>query len=194
MRRPGSSVTVVATAAGAKSLTPGTRETMAATRATLGPIRRATRGPAPSSGRRMLLALLLAMLIPCSNALAATKPPPTATVQATPDPNAISNLEAVSCSSPAACTAVGYASDSDGLSRLLVAARWDGTTWTTQVMPVPKHEVDSVIVRGVSCSSATSCMAVGEYTSPDSSTPGDTELTLAEQWDGTSWTILRSRR
>ncbi len=38
---------------------------------------------------------------------------------------------------------------------------------------------------GVSCTSATSCTAVGSY--DDSS--AETSVTLAERWDGTSWTI-----
>ena len=47
----------------------------------------------------------------------------------------------------------------------------------------------SVILRGVSCPSATSCMATGEYTGTDNTGHSD-ELTLAEQWDGTTRTIL----
>ena len=38
----------------------------------------------------------------------------------------------------------------------------------------------------MSCTSATNCVAVGDYMDP----AGTSDTTLAEQWDGTSWTVL----
>ena len=38
----------------------------------------------------------------------------------------------------------------------------------------------------MSCTSATNCMAVGDYT--DQAVDADT--TVAEQWNGTTWTVL----
>ncbi len=37
----------------------------------------------------------------------------------------------------------------------------------------------------VSCTSATSCMAVGDY----SDQAGSTDTSFAEQWNGTVWTV-----
>jgi hypothetical protein len=81
-----------------------------------------------------------------------------------------------------ACTAVGYYVNSAGTPETL-AEHWDGTTWTIQ--PTPNGEVS---LSAVSCTSATACSAVGDYVSTIA--PGTTgELTLAEAWDGTTWTI-----
>lgn len=86
------------------------------------------------------------------------------------------NPNAVSCTSPAACTAVGNGTEP------LVAWRWHGTTWTTQTVPstVPTDLI------GVSCPSVTSCTAVGDesYRLPDGSF---TFIGVAARWNGTSW-------
>jgi hypothetical protein len=82
---------------------------------------------------------------------------------------------AVSCASASACTAVGYYFDSAG-RWLLLAERWDGTSWTVQSIPTPSGPYD--YLNGVSCASASDCMAVGVHNTS----------TLTEHWDGTSWT------
>jgi hypothetical protein len=43
-------------------------------------------------------------------------------------------------------------------------------------------------LNGISCTSATSCTAVGSYQSSNFTTFG-AFLTVAEVWDGTSWTL-----
>jgi hypothetical protein len=66
------------------------------------------------------------------------------------------------------------------------SAAWNGTAWTAQaVLPVPSG-ASSVTPTGVSCTSATACTAVGF--SRESGSP-DAELTLAEAWNGTSWSV-----
>ena len=103
-----------------------------------------------------------------------------------PDPNpsgqAINTLQGVSCTSAAACTAVGdYGRpDNNGMQ----AERWDGTNWTIDSTPDPSNASDSTLLE-VSCTSAAACTAVGNY-GPSATA---TEATLAERWDGTSWTI-----
>jgi hypothetical protein len=89
-------------------------------------------------------------------------------------------LDAVSCSSGTACTAVG------GWSAYhvsgFVADFWDGTTWTIQ--STPSSTFPGGELNGVSCTSATACTAVGEL----SSAVG-LPAPVADTWDGTSWTL-----
>jgi hypothetical protein len=99
------------------------------------------------------------------------------------------SLNGVWCTSSRACTAVGEVSavTSTGLalSRTL-AERWDGTQWSIEPTPiVPRDRLSELL--GVSCTSSTSCTAVGD-TSPG---PGVSlaQSTLAELWNGTSWSI-----
>jgi hypothetical protein len=100
----------------------------------------------------------------------------------TPSGATSSSLAGVSCTSPSACTAVGYYVNSSG-TQLTLAEQWDGTTWTIQTTPTPSG-VTSSSLSGVSCTSASTCTAVGTY----STGPG-TQLTLAEHWNGGTWTI-----
>jgi hypothetical protein len=91
-------------------------------------------------------------------------------IQTTPTSTAATdtNLNAVSCISPTACTAVGTSSG------LALAERWNGTRWSIQTTPNIKGAPP---LEGVSCSSIDACTAVG-------SSP-----TLAERWNGVRWAI-----
>lgn len=91
-------------------------------------------------------------------------------------------LSSVSCTSSAACTAVGTFGLSSG-HVAPYAERWDGTTWTLETVPVVGTSTDSYL-NGVACVSPTACTAVGWF--------NDAALgvrLLAEAWDGTAWTI-----
>ena len=104
-------------------------------------------------------------------------------VKATPNPRGVpsSELFAVSCSSPRACTAVGsYISDSDGDTRSM-AQRWNGTRWTIQVTHDPAGAVSSEFL-AVSCGSSRACTAIGDYMDRNADT-----VTLAQAWNGTRW-------
>jgi hypothetical protein len=109
-------------------------------------------------------------------------------VQPTPNPagTPTSDLFSVSCTSPTACTAVGYYSTNIyHSSGGTLAERWNGVSWTIQATPNPAHATTSYL-SGVSCTSPTACTAVGYYsTNIDHSSGG----TLAERWNGVSWTI-----
>ncbi len=84
-----------------------------------------------------------------------------------------SPLGGVSCTAANACTATG-----SGL-----AARWDGTNWTSQTIVKPRGATSAADLSRVSCTDKTRCMAVGSF-------PLDAvETAVAEQWDGTKWTI-----
>jgi hypothetical protein len=109
-------------------------------------------------------------------------------IQPTPNPTGttISQLDAVSCSSAAACTAVGdYVSSSGG--QVTLAERWNGTTgkWAIQLPPNTAAYGNSQLT-AVSCPSPATCIAVG---STDNGV-----RTLAEQWNAATgkWTILPS--
>ncbi len=110
-------------------------------------------------------------------------------IVATPSPagSQHSVLSSVSCTAPTACTAVGtnYTSQG-GTTQTVLVERWDGTSWTIQSTPTPA--VDDPTLLGVSCTSATACMAVGFYVINTQKESGIGQ-TLAERWDGTSWTV-----
>jgi hypothetical protein len=82
-------------------------------------------------------------------------------------------LQAVSCSSSTACTAVGGSG----------AEFWDGQDWSSQSIASAPGDVVATL-RGVSCTSSTACTAVGSY--DDGS---GVEQPLAEAWDGSSWSL-----
>src|SRR5665213_892968 len=93
-------------------------------------------------------------------------------------------LRSISCTSATACTAVGDY-DSGSAYQTLVE-RWNGTTWSIVTSPNTGTTQDNVLY-GVSCTSATACTAVGY----DSLASGYAQ-TLAEQWNGTTWSIVTS--
>jgi len=96
------------------------------------------------------------------------------TVQTTPGMGA---LTGVSCPTTDLCWAVG------GIGSM-VAEEWTGSAWTRQSLPAPTGAT-STSLTGVSCPSASDCVAVGSYTDSQGGA-----MTLAEQWTGTSWSIL----
>ncbi len=75
-----------------------------------------------------------------------------------PTPNRVGtgndNLRGLSCTSAAACTAVGYS------DMTTLAERWDGSGWSIQSTPDPANS-DGSVLSSVSCSSAANCGAVG---------------------------------
>ena len=95
---------------------------------------------------------------------------------------AVSTLLGLSCTSSSACTAVGAYIDSSSTSHAF-AERWDGATWSVQSIPEPPGS-QNTFLNAVSCSSASSCTAVGTF--GDSSGAG---VALAERWNGTSWAV-----
>jgi hypothetical protein len=104
------------------------------------------------------------------------------TTKPTPNPrptDADSFFGGVSCTSSSACIAVGvsvnHASANPPGQISTLAERWDGTAWTIQPTPNPGG---SGSLRAVSCTSASSCFAVGF-----SGAGG-----LAAHWDGATWT------
>jgi len=109
-------------------------------------------------------------------------------LQATPSPAGSlgSELLAVSCSSPRACTAAGsYV----GRARkgLTLAERWNGSRWRVQHTPGPAGSAGSGF-SAVSCGSAASCVTAGSYFTAVAG-----PLTLAGTWNGRNWRIQPTR-
>jgi hypothetical protein len=61
---------------------------------------------------------------------------------------------------------------------------WNGKTWAIKGTPNPKVGVNGARLSGVACSSPSACLAVGGYDRPASQ-----GLTLAEAWNGKTWTV-----
>jgi hypothetical protein len=103
---------------------------------------------------------------------------------ATPNPPGapVSGLSGVSCTSSPSCVAVGFYFDGSGASHAL-AEGWNGTRWSLESVPEPVDANNSLLF-GVSCSSASSCTAVGAYTNSSG-----VQVTLAERWSGAAWAV-----
>lgn len=111
------------------------------------------------------------------------------TVVPSPDPagTAVTDFTGVSCASPTSCTAVGlYDTSGNRPHELPFAEHWDGTSWTVQRVPLPSGATGGGLDGGVSCPSATRCIAVGSVAI--SGLASNTEP-LAERWNGTRWTV-----
>jgi hypothetical protein len=99
-----------------------------------------------------------------------------------PTPGKYGGLSSVSCSSTRSCVAVGNYSNGTGsgsstLSRTLVES-WNGIAWSVVAGPSPSV----AFFYGVSCSSARSCKALGEYANNSG-----VVRALIESWNGTAW-------
>lgn len=94
-----------------------------------------------------------------------------------------SYLNAVACTKAFQCMAVGYASTPKGYN-FAITERWDGTMWALLSTPVPTGARASSF-GGVSCVSATVCVAAGQARRSSTST-------LIERWNGSSWAMVAS--
>jgi hypothetical protein len=96
-------------------------------------------------------------------------------------------LDGITCRSAASCVAVGTytANPPSGAAGMPVADAWNGHKWTESRPPVPAGTLVSAL-DGVSCPSASRCMASGDY---DTLGGGSA---LLESWNGRSWTRLNA--
>jgi hypothetical protein len=100
-------------------------------------------------------------------------------------PVSLSALESVDCIGTSDCWAVGRTSTT-GSNTLALTEHWDGHQWTSVSSP-PVPGSDDTGLFDVTCTSSVDCWTVGSYfTNLD---PPATQ-TLAEHWDGTSWSIV----
>ena len=96
-----------------------------------------------------------------------------------------SGLIGISCTSASDCIAAGAyntTSSQSGPVRPLTE-HWNGNRWTILTMPNPAGPVQTYL-NGISCTSPSACTATGEQHSA-----AGIVHTVAERWDGTSWTI-----
>jgi subtilisin family serine protease len=116
------------------------------------------------------------------------------TVQAAPKPEGkpFNRLMGVSCSSASQCTAVGSMAAEPFTVGTLMAARWDGSKWTSQAVPTPAGAKEARLM-DVSCPSVSTCMAVGN-TNPLSGggNLANNPSGLTASWNGTEWQLLSS--
>jgi NHL repeat-containing protein len=89
-------------------------------------------------------------------------------------------FEDVSCTTASACTAVGVG---NGSFQSTLAERWNGSSWSIQSTP-NASEAKTSWLWGVSCVASNNCTAVGW------STATGVVATLAEHWNGTSWSVM----
>ncbi len=99
-------------------------------------------------------------------------------------------LESVSCPTSSYCIAVGWA-ETFGYQRAAFVEQWDGKEWTIISTPEPSgsEQLDYWKLTDVSCTSSTSCTAVGWASWGNASTFVYSRKTLAEYWNGTKWVI-----
>jgi hypothetical protein len=91
-------------------------------------------------------------------------------------------LSGVDCLSVRDCIAVGFYDTGSAYpySQFALVDTWNGKTWAPVTAPSPEGHFTEL--SGVSCVSATRCVAVGTYSEPSSAAP------LAEIWNGRTWT------
>jgi hypothetical protein len=107
-----------------------------------------------------------------------------------PTPNPVNaedvDLASVSCLSATACTAVGSYESSTSGSVVTLVESWNGSNWSQ--VSSPNVSGDETFLNGVSCASASACMAVGGAENVE----GGAEQTLTESWNGSTWSIVAS--
>jgi hypothetical protein len=104
--------------------------------------------------------------------------------QPTPSPADGGNLIGVSCPSRSSCLAVGgHGNPFISVPPGTLAERWNGTRW--RITPTPNPPGGGWFLTAVSCTSPSACTAVGGRLTP----PGQPSGTLAERWNGHTWSI-----
>jgi hypothetical protein len=106
-----------------------------------------------------------------------------------PDPgDGQGGLRAVSCRATNWCEAVGfYFVDSEIGPMEPMAAHWNGSRWALDESPPrPLHGTAPSEFDGITCPTATDCLAVGSSTNDSTGAIGR----VLEQWNGHAWSIV----
>jgi len=116
---------------------------------------------------------------------AGASPTPTwtdAQVAGTLNTGGFANVISVSCTSATSCVAGGYYTDSNDIPQAFVSV-FNGTTWTDTEVAGALNTGGNAAVTSVSCTSATSCVAGGQY----DDSYGNYQA-FVSVFDGTTWT------
>jgi hypothetical protein len=95
----------------------------------------------------------------------------------------------ITCANSVDCWAVGTQLEAggNGNSTGALIENWSGTAWSVVPTPTPSgNGVVGAFLQGVTCTSASDCIAVGYTTDGNGGNLND----LIEQWDGSLWTIV----
>jgi hypothetical protein len=95
----------------------------------------------------------------------------------------------LTCASPVDCWAVGakLEASGNGNSTGALIENWNGSKWSVVPVPTPSgNGVVGALLQGVTCTSASDCIAVGATTDVNGGNLND----LIEQWNGSTWTIV----
>jgi hypothetical protein len=101
-----------------------------------------------------------------------------------PQSDANSELDAISCASPSSCVAVGNYEDEPEDTWPALAESWNGSKWTVDPTPIIPNAY-STGLDSVSCWAPESCIATGRDTI--SGNPPPEGNTVSESRDGSSW-------
>jgi hypothetical protein len=97
----------------------------------------------------------------------------------------------VSCVSAKYCVAVGYDEGADFVGGGPIAETWNGRAWSIAELKLPAGTLGGALL-GVSCTSAKSCIAVGDFLLKSvNGGADDNTATLAELWNGKTWAVAR---
>jgi hypothetical protein len=105
--------------------------------------------------------------------------------------NGLLNLVAVDCPAANTCFAVGdlatFTPNSFDVQPVVV--RWNGSSWTTLTVPAVAGSL-STALNSIDCTSATHCVAVGDYLTGNFRKPATVhDHAVIAEWNGTAWTI-----
>jgi hypothetical protein len=105
---------------------------------------------------------------------------PTWTVEPVRTPAAAGSLTGVACPSASGCAVVGSSTSRSDVQAAL-AESWNGSQLVRRGLPLARIWTSSELTQ-VSCTSTSSCTAVGSSTNRDG-----IQQTLVERWNGSSW-------
>ncbi len=97
----------------------------------------------------------------------------------TPNPSAVSILGGVTCVASSDCWTVGH----DEVGSGTLAEHWNGSAWT--VVTTPALSATGGELGSVSCAGTSDCWAVGDALDLTA-----TRQTLAEHWNGSTWSVV----
>ena len=98
----------------------------------------------------------------------------------------VAGAVSVSCITATSC----YAAVSSGSGPQI--AHWNGKAWSTAKVPNPAVKPGFAVLYDISCTNASSCVAVGNV--HDSPAPGFGNRTFALVWNGRTWSLVKTPR